>query len=248
MEGSAFWLAATAAALFVGFSKGGLPVIGVMAVPVLSLVISPIAAAGMLLPVYVLSDMFGVWAYRGAFDRRVLAIMIPAMTLGVGFGWATAHLVPEPMVTMLVGVIGAAFAANILLRRSVTGAPRAARIAPGLFWGGIAGFTSFVSHTGGPPYQVYVLPLRLPKVVFAGTTTIAFASVNAIKLVPYWALGQLSPDHLRIAAVLTVPAVIAVFAGVRLVRILPEVLFFRLVVWALLGISLRLIWQGAVAL
>ncbi len=248
MEGSAFWLAATAAALFIGFSKGGLPVIGVMAVPVLSLVISPITAAGVLLPVYVLSDMFGVWAYRAAFDKRVLAIMIPAMTLGVGLGWATAHLVPEPVVTMLVGVIGAAFAANTLLRKHVTGEPRPARIAPGLFWGSVAGFTSFVSHTGGPPYQVYVLPLRLPKLVFAGTTTITFACVNAIKLVPYWALGQLSPDNLHIAAILTLPAVIAVFAGVRLVKILPEVLFFRIVFWALLGISLRLIWQGLVAL
>ncbi len=248
MEGSAFWLAATAAALFIGFSKGGLPMIGVMAVPVLSLVISPITAAGLLLPVYVLSDMFGVWAYRGAFDRRVLGIVCAGMRLGVGLGWATAHLVPEPMVTMLVGAIGGAFAANLLLRKQVSGEPRPARIGPGAFWGTIAGFTSFVSHTGGPPYQVYVLPLRLPKVVFAGTTTIAFAYVNAIKLLPYWALGQLSPDNLRIAAVLAVPAVIAVFAGVQLVRILPEMLFFRLVIWALLSISLRLIWQGWMSL
>lgn len=248
MEGSAFWLAATVAALCIGFSKGGLPVIGIMSVPILSLLISPVTAAGVLLPVYVLSDMFGVWAYRGAFDRRVLAIMIPAMTVGVGIGWATAHVVPEAVVTILVGLIGAAFAGNTLLRKQVTGVPRPARIAPGAFWGTIAGFTSFVSHTGGPPYQVYVLPLRLPKVVFAGTTTITFACVNAVKLVPYWALGQLSPDNLHVAAILTIPAVLAVFAGVRLVKILPEALFFKIVFLALLAISLRLIWQGATAL
>ena len=47
------------------------------------------------------------------------------------------------------------------------------------------------------------------------------------------------------AAVLALPAVIAVFAGVRLVQVMPERLFFRLVTWALLLISLKLIWDGA---
>jgi uncharacterized membrane protein YfcA len=38
---------------------------------------------------------------------------------------------------------------------------------------------------------------------------------------------------------------VAVFAGVWLVRVLPEKLFFRLVTWALLAISVKLIWDGA---
>jgi uncharacterized membrane protein YfcA len=109
----------------------------------------------------------------------------------------------------------------------------------------VAGFTSFVSHAGAPPYQVFVLPLRLEKTVYAGTTTILFAYVNAIKLAPYWALGQLSASNLKTAAVLVVPAVLAVFAGVRLVRVLPQALFFRLVVWALLAVSLKLLWDAA---
>ena len=115
---------------------------------------------------------------------------------------------------------------------------------PGLFWGTVTGFTSFVSHSGAPPYQVYTLPLRLPKTVFAGTATIAFAVVNAVKLVPYWALGQLSPANLKVALVLMPAAAFAVLAGVRLVRLLPEKLFFTLVTWALLAVSLRLIWTG----
>ena len=240
-----FWWAAVTAAMLVGLSKGGLPIVGMLGVPVLSLVISPVAAAGLLLPVFVLSDMFGLYAYRRAFDRRVLAILIPATTIGVAMGWATASVVPERLVIALVGLIGTSFAATLLLRRQEDGEPRPARPGPGLFWGAVAGFTSFVSHAGAPPYQVYVLPLRLEKSVFAGTTTILFAYVNAIKLVPYWALGQLSLDNLRVAAMLTVPAVVAVFAGVRLVRILPQALFFRLVVWALLAVSLRLLWEAA---
>jgi uncharacterized protein len=240
----AFWAAAIVAAICVGMGKGGMPMVGMLSVPILSLVISPVMAAGLLLPIYVVSDAFGLWAYRHDWNARVIAIMAAGMTIGVGLGWATASMVPEQLVTLLVGVIGLVFAGLTLLRRNVQSAPRKAQVAPGLFWGTITGFTSFVSHAGGPPYQVYVQPLGLSKAAFAGTSTIAFAYVNAIKLVPYWFLGQISTDSLHVAVWLAVPAALAVFAGVWLVRVLPERLFFRLITWALLAISVRLIWEG----
>ena len=240
-----FWVAAVAASALVGMSKGGVPVVGMLGVPVLALVINPVVAAGLLLPVYVVSDVFGLYAYRHAFDRRVLAIVVPGAVVGIGIGWATASMVSEAAVTLLVGLIGLAFALNILLRKPVVAEPKRAEVAPGLFWGGLAGFTSFVSHAGAPPYQVYTLPLGMTKAVFAGTTTIAFAIINAVKLVPYYALGQLNVENLQTAAVLAVPAVVAVFAGVGLVKRMPEKLFFQAVTWALLLISAKLIWDGA---
>ena len=139
---------------------------------------------------------------------------------------------------------GAAFAANLLLRRGAEPPPRPARRLAGTFWGAVSGFTSFVSHAGGPPYQVYVLPLRMEKTVFAGTSTILFAYVNALKLIPYWALGQLTLANLKIAAVLMLPSVLAVFAGVWLVKRLPTKLFFTTVIWALLAVSLKLMWDA----
>lgn len=244
MHDMTFWVVASLAAVFVGMSKGGLPVIGMLGVPVMSLVIPPLTAAGLLLPVYVVSDMFGLAAYRRDFDRRVLVLMMVAMTIGVGIGWITADLVPESWVTVVVGVIGTAFALNFILRRGQAAEARPMRVLPGLFWGTIAGFTSFVSHSGGPPYQMYVLPLKLPKTIFVGTVTISFAYINALKLIPYYALGQLSWDNLHIAAILAIPAAISVLVAVRLVRILPEALFFKLVIWALLAVSLKLIWDG----
>jgi uncharacterized protein len=156
--------------------------------------------------------------------------------------------VPEWAVTGLVGLIGLVFALNLLLRRGLpAGPPGLGATGPGLFWGLLTGFTSFVSHAGAPPFQVYVQPLRLSKAVYAGTTTVLFAYVNAVKLIPYWALGQLNVDSLEKAALLAVPAALAVFAGLRLTRALPERLFFTLVTWALLLISLRLLWQAATA-
>jgi len=245
MDGTFFWAVALASAIFVGMGKGGLPVVGMLSVPTLALAISPVTAAGLLLPVYVVSDMFGLWAYRHEFSGRVLAIILPGAMVGIGLGWATASVVPEPVVTLTVGLIGVAFALNLLFRVKQDAEARSADVPRGLFWGVITGFTSFVSHSGGPPYQIYTLPLKMTKTVFAGTSTIAFAIINAVKLVRYWALGQFSPQNLHVAVLLMPVAAVAVFAGVRLVRLLPEALFFRLVTWALLLVSVKLVWDGA---
>lgn len=244
MDGPGFWMAAVAAAVCVGAGKGGIPIVGMLSVPILALTISPVMAAGLLLPVYVVSDMFGLWAYRRDFDGRVLAIMLPGAVVGIGVGWAAASVVPENWVRVLVGVIGISFALNLILRGQPDGPPRRAAVGPGLFWGAVAGFTSFVSHSGGPPYQVYTLPLKMTKTVFAGTSTIAFAVINAAKLIPYWHLGQLSAANMKMALMLMPIAAAAVFAGVWLVKVLPDKLFFRLVIWALLILSVQLLWTG----
>lgn len=238
-----FAFAAGFAAAAVGLSKGGLPMIGMLAVPILALVMPPIPAAGLLLPVYVVSDMFGVWNYRHQFSGRNLAILIPASAAGIGIGWATASLISEPAVMLIVGIIGLAFCLRHWFVRLGEEA-RPADMPRGLFWGMVTGFTSFVTHAGAPPYQTYVLPQRLPKMVFAGTSTLLFAAVNAMKLVPYWALGQLSVDNLKVTLALMPVAIVGTFAGVRLTRVLPEKLFFRLVVGALFILSLKLIADG----
>jgi len=235
------WGLAVLAAVAVGMAKGGLPMVGSLAVPLLAGTMNPVAAAGLLLPVYVISDVFGLIAYRRDFDARVLKILAPATLVGVGLGWATASRVPEAAVTALVAVIGISFALNALIRPKL-GAARAPRLGPGWFWGILTGFTSFVSHSGAPPFQAYVIPLNLPRTTFAGTATILFAWVNATKLVPYWALGQLNLSSLETALWLAPIAAAAVWLGVWLVRIIPHEMFYKLVTWALLLISAKLLW------
>jgi uncharacterized membrane protein YfcA len=240
-----FWALAVLAAFLVGMSKGGLPVVGMLAVPVMALAMDPLMAAGLLLPVYVVSDMFGLYAYRRAFSLANLRILVPATAVGVFLGWFTVGMVPEWVVIASIGMIGTVFALFLLLRRGPEGPAKSARLGPGLFWGAITGYTSFISHAGAPPYQVYVMPQRLEKLVFAGTSTILFAWVNLIKLPPYWMLGQINPRSLQEAAVLALPAVIGVFAGVKLVKVISQAFFYQLVTWALLLISLKLLWDAA---
>lgn len=236
------WAVALLAAIAVGLSKGGLSMLAVLAVPILSLVIPPVQAAGLLLPVYVASDVGGLIAFRRSFDRRVLATALPGAIVGIGLGWATAHLVAEDGVRLLVGVIGLVFALNALIRPGMGRVPRTPDHGRGGLWGVLAGYTSFVSHSGAPPWQVYVQPLGLPALTFAGTTTWFFAVVNWVKLIPYAALGQLSLASLAVAAVLIPVALGSVWAGVRIVKVMPQRAFYGFITWALLLVSLRLIW------
>jgi uncharacterized membrane protein YfcA len=238
-----FFLVAAAAAFFVGTSKGGLPMVGVLGVPLLALVMPPVAAAALLLPVYIVSDMVGLWAYRKQYSPRNLAILVPAMIGGVGLGWATAKITEEWMVTLIVGLVGLYYCATVVFRKANT-PPKPADVPRGVFWGTIAGFTSFVSHTGGPPYQTYVLPQKLPKMVFAGTSTIVFAIINLVKLVPYWALGQFNLANLEVAAMLSPIAVAGALIGYKFTTLLPERIFYRLVEVALFLISLKLIHEA----
>jgi uncharacterized membrane protein YfcA len=112
-------------------------------------------------------------------------------------------------------------------------------------WGGLAGYTSFVAHAGGPPYQTYVVPLRLEPVLYAGTSAIFFAILNTVKVVPYAALGQFDAENLTTAAVLAPVAIFSTWIGVRLVRVIDERLFYRILFVSILLIAVKLIWDGA---
>jgi uncharacterized membrane protein YfcA len=243
-DDAALFAIASAGAIFVGLSKGGLPAIGSLSVPVLSLTMSPVKAAALLLPVYVISDWVGLWLYRHRYSRPNLRILIPGAMAGVAFGWATASLFPENVIKLLIGLIGIAFCLNSWFFRVADAPATRPDTRRGLFWGALSGFTSFVSHAGAPPFQIYMLPQRLDKLSFAGTSTILFAIVNAAKIVPYWHLGQFAPGSLWTGLLLLPAAIAGTIAGALLTRVIPDKLFFRMVQTALFAVSLKLAYDG----
>lgn len=235
-----FLVLAHLAALLVGLAKGGLPTIGMLAVPVLSLVMSPVKAAVLLLPIYVVSDMVSVWLYRKHFSLPNLKILVPSSVLGIFLGWLTASIVSDSAVKLLIGVIGIGFCLNIWLRRTPQ-ATQGVGVKKGVFWGVITGFTSFICHAGAPPFQMYVLPQRLPKVVFAGTATILFTIVNLVKVLPYQQLNPYTTSDLMQAAWLVPTALIGTLVGAYLTRRIADIWFFRIIQFGLFGISIKLI-------
>ena len=242
----AFYVAAIPAVILLGLSKGGFSGLSSLAMPLFALAISPVKAAAIVLPILIVQDWVSVWAYRRDFDLRNLFILTPAAAIGVAAGWLLAARVDEQAVRLVVGLISVGFVVFMLLRsRLARGAATAPTIAPGLFWGAIAGFTSFINHVGAPPVMAYMLPQKLPPRLFAGTAAVFFAIVNLLKLWPYFALGQFSRDNLSASASLLPVAVVSTFAGVWLVRRVSAARFYVAILALTFVVGFKLIWDGA---
>jgi uncharacterized protein len=237
-------VAGLVAVALVGLSKGGLGgAFALMGVPVLALVMPPVQAAALLLPLLLMMDAVGLWAWRGFFYRATLSTMLPAAAVGVAVGGLTAAVTSDALVRLIVGLVALGFVVRSV--RPTAAAPvRRRRRRSAWFWGSLAGFTSFVAHAGGPPYQIHVLPLRLDPKVYTGTSVIFFAFMNAAKVIPYAALGQLDGRTLLSAAVLLPLVVVAVLAGAARVRRMRPTVFYPFMYAMIALVALRLVYEG----
>ena len=243
-----FYAVAIPAIFLVGLGKGGfVGPLAMLGVPLMSLVISPVQAAGILLPILIAMDVFALWAYRGVYDVRNLKIMLPAALTGIIIGWLTAAYVSDGHVRLIVGTVAILFTLDYWIGWRGARAP-GPNIAKGGFWCTIAGFTSFVSHAGGPPVQMYLLPQRLEPRLFVGTNVIFFTAVNLFKVLPYAALGQLGFDNLVTSMVLSPLAPVSILTGAWLVKKMNLETFYKLAYIMIFVISLKLIQDGVSAI
>ena len=247
-----FYLFSIPAVILVGLSKGGFGgAAGFVGVPLMALAMPPVQAAAILLPILILMDIVSLWTWRGVYDRQTLVDMLPGSMVGIGIGWLTAALVTADAIRFLVGFIAIVFVGQWIYKSLVhRGPPQAAgrnRIAAG-FWGTVSGFTSFVAHVGGPPFQVYALPLRFDPKVLAGTSAIFFAITNAVKLVPYFALGQFDSSNLHASLALMPFAPLATLAGAWLVRRMRPEIFYPFTYATVAVVAVKLVWDSVAAL
>lgn len=237
------------AVMIVALSKSGLlGSLGMIGVPLLTFVMPAREAAGMMLPVLLVMDTVGLIAYRKQIDLKLLKIMIPGALVGIGIGWALFSFISDAAVLLLVGLISLIFVLDEWLpfRKKLEGLPPSTFW--GRFWGALTGFTSFVSHTGGPPFQVYVLPQKLPPAIYAGTQVWMFSIVNAVKLIPYFFLGQISVTSLKTSAMLAPVGIIGMLIGVWLMKRIPASIFYRMSYVLIFIVALKLIYDGSLDL
>lgn len=242
-----FYMLAVPAILLVGISKGGFGGgLAMMGVPLISLASDPLTAAAILLPILCLMDVVGIWAYRKTWDAGILRLIVPAAIVGIIFGGLTFRFMSVDFIEVMIGSIAVIFTLDHWRRKlSRTVPPKAERSAvKGSICAAASGFTSFVAHAGSPPLSVYMLPLKLDKTIYVGTTVIFYAVVNYVKLVPYGLLGQFSTANLTTSLVLLPLAPIGTYLGVKLHHKIPENIFYAICYVALFLVGLRLIYVG----
>lgn len=232
-----------------GLSKGGLGAgLGVLAMPIMALVMPPLQAAAIMLPILVIMDVVNVYVHRRNMRMDIFARFIPHTVIGIGIGWALAEYTSDDLVRIIIGSISVLFAVDYwLFNRAKATAWSPGWVATAASGAG-CGFTSFIAHAGGTPFQVFILPQKLAKEAVVATGAITFAAINAIKLPPYFFLGQLSPENLSYAAVLIPLAPIGILLGAYLLRFIKTELFYALSYAGSFVVGLRLLWVGAIGL
>jgi uncharacterized membrane protein YfcA len=244
ITGWAFYATAIPAVLLMGLSKSGFGAgLGSLAVPLMALAIPVPQAAALLMPVLLLTDILSVHAFRREIDKALLWLLIPFGLVGTLIGTALFRVLDARTVATLVGAFTLIFLAQRWLFPPRANAPPPPRWA-GRVLATVSGFTSFVSHTGGPPLNAYVIPLRLPPVQFAATMAVFFFCINLSKWIPYAWLGLFDARNLATSALLLPLAPVGVWVGVRIARRISPAMFYRLINIGMLLTGCKLLWDG----
>jgi len=239
-----YYACAIVAVILAGLAKGGFVGVGSLAMPVMALGVDPVRGAAILLPILIVQDAVSVWAFRRTWDKTVLMVMIPGMAIGIAIGYLFAAKVSESAVLGVLGAISTVFGLHRLWleRGGAIALPQHLPNWVGTLFGVASGFTSQIAHAGSPPFQMWVLPRRLPRDTLVGTTAIAFAVMNWMKVPAYAALGQFTRANLTATALLIPLALLSTLGGVALVRRIDAARFYVLIyiLMVLLGIKLMI--------
>ena len=240
----AFYAVAIPAVLLMGLSKSGFGAgFGALAVPLMALAVPVPQAAAVMLPLLAIMDALGLAAFLREFDRPLIRLLLPAGLLGTVVGTLLFGVLSAKAVAGIVGGITLAFVAVRIAWPPRPDAPPPPRWL-GFLLGTTSGFTSFVAHAGGPPVSFYVVPLRLPPLTFTATMAVFFAAVNTSKWLPYAWLGLIDTANMLTALALAPVAPVGVWLGVKFVRRVPQVLFYRLFNASMVATGAKLLWDA----
>lgn len=238
---SPIWILAASAAFILGISKAGIKGIAIIIVTMMALAFGARESTGLLVPLLVVGDIFAVIYYNRHTRWSYIAKFLPWMLLGLLMGVLTGNEIPERTFKWVMVVV---ILASVIMmywwdRRKSKDVPT--HWAFGGFIGLLAGFTTMIGNLAGAFSNIYFLAMRLPKNEFIGTAAWLFLIINVVKLpFHYYIWETISAESLRINLYLVPPIMVGLFVGVRLVRLLQEG-FYRKMILLLTAVGAVLI-------
>ena len=239
---SLFFISVVPAIILYGIAKSGLGgSISLISVPLMTVVMPLQQALAIILPILIFSDMIAVYRFRKEFNLNIMKLIVPFAAVGIIIGSLTFSYFSENLLKFIVGIMGFLFAGYYFLVKKEKTIPAKQNFLKGAICSSIAGFSSFCVHSGGTPTSLYLLPLRLKKEIYVGTRVIFFCFVNLLKLPLYIYLSMVNFDTLYQSISLFPLAVIGIFIGYKLLKIIKENLFYNIIYALILASSTKLI-------
>lgn len=207
-----FWLLAIIGVVLTGISKSGFAGgAGVIAVPLLSLLLPVPVAAALMLPLLIVMDAKSMHYYWRSVHWQEIKVIAPAALIGIIVGGFLLGELPSNALQIVLGIFCIVFALWKSLIPLLGRLPYA-----GLIWGAVSGLTSTLLHSGGPPINIYLATRQLPKYNWLATAAVFFAMMNVVKIIPYGLADQWQLDLLIIGFLLLPVSLIGVWLGYRL--------------------------------
>ena len=220
------WSLLVVAGLIIGVSKTGFPGVGILAIPLVAMVIPARASTGLILPMLLVGDVMAVAFYRRHGVWKYLAKLMPCAVAGILIGYALLGMVSDRQLKPVIG--------GVILILLVLNWWRNWRLAkageihvPQAWWfpvimGMLAGIITMMANAAGPIIVIYLLAMHLPKTAFIGTGAWYFLLLNAFKVPFSWNLGLITPESLWFNAKIAPVIIAGGLAGFYLVRYVPE--------------------------
>ncbi|MDA8915060.1 sulfite exporter TauE/SafE family protein [Alphaproteobacteria bacterium] len=250
-----FWFICGLSVFLVAIAKSGFGgSMGALSAPLLLTLLPAKTALAILLPLYLVCDVWAVMIWHRFAVRRFLIIMVVAAAIGQYLGYLLFAYIDDGALKAVIGVVALVTAARYFWRivKPVFDLRAAARrrllrkkfTQRAVFWSGLSGFSSFVSLTGGIPVQVLMLPLRLHRFFLIGTLAYYFFFINLLKLPFFFNLEMLTPQTLFVSVCMLPLIPLGVVAGKWMATKLSDKWFYHIshIALALLGLRLVIGW------
>jgi uncharacterized membrane protein YfcA len=218
------------AALLLGMGKSGIKGLGVIIVTLMALVFGSKASTGILIPMMITADIFAVIYYHRHTQWYFLKKLLPMMAVGVLLGvWWGNDISEAIFKQVMAAFILLTVVVMIWMDRTKTfGIPRHWAFASSM--GLLSGITSMIGNLAGSFASIYFLAMRLPKNEFIGTAAWLFFIINVFKL-PFHILvwKTVNTKTLTLNLILSPAILIGFFLGIRLVKLINNDLYRKLV-------------------
>ena len=169
--------------IFIGFSKGGMgATLGILAIPLLSLVMPPVDAVGLSLPMLLFGDIFALYVYWNKWDMHYIRVLLPIAIVGVAIGTVLLASLPSLVLRRIIGALALSFVVYRIGSERLLTVHYQPRGWHGYVTGLAAGIASALANSGSVPFTIYMLLQGVKPQVFAATATLFFAVLNVIRL------------------------------------------------------------------
>jgi uncharacterized membrane protein YfcA len=214
--------AVVAAALVTGFSKSGLPGVGIL-IPILAAMAMPArASTGFILPVLIEGDCVAVAYWRRKASWPSLVRVLPWTALGIIAGYFLMGRIPDEVFRPLLGGMILAIVGLDVARRAARIELRVESRAFAAIIGILAGAFTMIANAAGPVMTIYLLSMNLPKDEFVGTGAWFYFIINLFKLPFSIALGLVTWGTLKIDLMLLPLVLAGSAAGVLVMKRIPQ--------------------------